>query len=296
MNEFFAASLVRGWVELVAIKRDVQRKPKAETPTLAQINQLNVLLQTGSKKYKGLLTICIQLQMAKTQNRIEHFVKILNASDETPFFAVINSELGGLTSTMQKELIERKYVFVPADKVKFFEQDKLFDDAVYGNFPAARGEIKEAGNCFAADLNTAAVFHLMRAVEYGLRALANDLKVPIPDEELEYREWKTIIDQIYSTVKTLTDSVQGTPKHKAELREFYNGVLAEFGGFKDVWRNHIMHVRKTCNESDAKSAFIYVGDFMKRLANRPSICLRGESGEITKEAAERYADGLMRQL
>ena len=37
--------------------------------------------------------------------------------------------------------------------------------------------IKAAGNCIAADLNTAAVYHLMCVIEIGIRDLARLLKV-----------------------------------------------------------------------------------------------------------------------
>src|SRR5208282_2687692 len=63
------------------------------------------------------------------------------------------------------------FIYIPSAKTKFFEPLELFGNKVYQNFKSARTEIKDAGNCLAADLNTAAVFHLMRASEFGLRAL-----------------------------------------------------------------------------------------------------------------------------
>src|SRR4051794_4802873 len=41
-------------------------------------------------------------------------------------------------------------------------------------FPSAMPDVLEVGNCLAAECNTAAVFHLMRVAEVGLRALASD--------------------------------------------------------------------------------------------------------------------------
>jgi hypothetical protein len=194
----------------------------------------------------------------------------LNITNSTPNFSVIDSQLMGIENSLWYELFERKFTFIPKSKAVYFEQNCLFGEIVSKNFPSARNEIKAAGNCFAADLFPATIFHLMRTVEYGLRALAKDLKVPITEDELEYKEWKIIIDQIYSKVRDLTESAQGSPKEKAELREFYNGVLSEFSGFKDVWRNNIMHTRKSYNELDANSVLTRVGDFMKRLATKVS--------------------------
>ena len=45
------------------------------------------------------------------------------------------------------------------------------------HFKSAKDDIGAAGNCYAADLHTAAVFHLMRVAEKGMKALARHLGI-----------------------------------------------------------------------------------------------------------------------
>jgi hypothetical protein len=210
--------------------------------------------------------VCKDYGLVVSENRLNQFKNRLVGFHHDCPYLIISNEIGAILQTMTEESAKQKFTFIPSVKAKFFEQEKLFDESVHSAFPEARQDIKDAGNCLAADLNTAAVFHLMRVVEYGLRVLAKDVGVTMSDEELEYAQWKAIIDRIYSKIKTLTDSASGSPKEKSEMREFYNGVLSEFSGFKDVWRNNIMHARRSYDESEALSVFNRVRDFMQKLA------------------------------
>jgi hypothetical protein len=64
------------------------------------------------------------------------------------------------------------FVAVAPDLEAYIDQDALLGDAVTAKFPDAVVEIRNAGNCLAVGCSTAAVFHLMRVVEFGLRALS----------------------------------------------------------------------------------------------------------------------------
>jgi hypothetical protein len=64
------------------------------------------------------------------------------------------------------------------------------------------------------------------------------------------------------------------PKTKGQLRvqatEFYGTALAEVRGFKDTWRNHIMHSRHSYIREDAIQIMTHVERFMSTLATRIS--------------------------
>ena len=62
-------------------------------------------------------------------------------------------------------LKSKMFLRITNDRSEFVDKDRLFGDKVYDAFASARGDIREAGNCLAAECNTAAVFHLMRASE-----------------------------------------------------------------------------------------------------------------------------------
>jgi uridine phosphorylase len=99
----------------------------------------------------------------EAQERVNHLRSWLNLSKRRPVTAEsICGALRELRQAIENELASRKFVMIENDKLDFFEQENLFGKQVAKAFPLARNEIRSAGNCLAMDLNTAAVFHLMR--------------------------------------------------------------------------------------------------------------------------------------
>jgi hypothetical protein len=143
----------------------------------------------------------------------------------------------------------------------------LFGESVYEKFPSAREEIKNAGNCLAASLWTAGVFHLMRAAEYGLRAISHDRRIRIPKQKhIELATWEDIIKEL----EKAETEIQNYPKTLAREAQFsfYHGVMMEFKRFKNKYRNSVMHSRDSYNEPEAVAAFAHVKAFMGILSSR----------------------------
>lgn len=166
-----------------------------------------------------------------------------------------------------------KFVVLDIELSKTFDRDDLFGTDVARAFPSARLDIKEAGNCLALELNTAAVFHLMRVAEYGLRALAFDRRIKVPKgTAIELATWEEIIKQL----EKAEQDIQGYKKTRArEVQyEFYHGAMLEFKRFKNVYRNRVMHAREDFEWSDARSVFIHVKAFMRILSSRISEITR----------------------
>jgi hypothetical protein len=208
------------------------------------------------------------LKLDKADSRIYRFrIDSLNAQSLIRY-APIHAELCSLRQAIISELEERKFVFIPLAKVEFFEKAALFGKRINYRFPSAKLDIKAAGNCLALDLPTAAIFHLMRVVEIGLRALARQLKVKIKNTPLEYAEWNRIITEIEKKIEVMRQMPRG-PKKETEL-VFYRDLVGAFNAFKDVWRNNVMHTRGTYNEHEALGVFERVRGFMQRLANKVS--------------------------
>ena len=102
-----------------------------------------------------------------------------NSCDILPPQAVVR-EIDGIEKTIRDELEKKLFAFVPSAKAQFFEQEALLGPKFRNPIcTKINSEIKAAGNCLAGDLNTAAVFHLMRAAELGLRRLAKRLRVKL---------------------------------------------------------------------------------------------------------------------
>jgi hypothetical protein len=53
---------------------------------------------------------------------------------------------------------------------------------------------------------------------------------------------------------------------KQELQEFYFPLLSDIRGFKDAFRNHVMHTRKTYTQEAANDVLEQVKRFLTLLA------------------------------
>jgi hypothetical protein len=179
----------------------------------------------------------------------------------------IAREIEGVINAATLELADKKFAFIPPGKDEYFEQAALFGEKVNDAFPSAENHIKAAGNCLAADLNTAAVYHLMCVVNVGLLALAKHLKLT-KIKAIEYQEWKNIIDGLKKKVDTANQKPKG--KKKQDELEFYSALLLEFSAFKDVYRNNMAHARASYRFHEAKGVYDRVRDFMRRLAAKVS--------------------------
>ncbi|MFZ0393991.1 MAG: hypothetical protein WBX09_17760 [Terracidiphilus sp.] len=172
------------------------------------------------------------------------------------------------------EIKKHKFVSLPAEGVQYFDQEKLFGDDVFDKFPSARYDIKEAGNAFAFELCTACVFHLMRASEYGLRALAADREVQLATKSgnpfpLDMGTWEDVLSKLGGKL----DDVVGWPRSLGKIRtqalEFYTNAIEEARAIKE-WRNPTMHTRSDYGHGSADQILTHVERFMVGLSSRIS--------------------------
>ena len=96
---------------------------------------------------------------------------------------VLCHTLRDLLPDVQLEMTRHLYYLVPASRKSWFSEDDkpLFGEDVAIAIPNSTHEIAEAGRCFALNLErwTAAVFHLMRALELALQKWATDLELEL---------------------------------------------------------------------------------------------------------------------
>lgn len=177
-------------------------------------------------------------------------------------------ELESLRESVEHGLAQKVFMYLPAKQAEYYDKVDLFGDKVSAKFYSADDDIREAGNCYASGIYTACVFHLMRVLEHGLRALAKRLKVTFPKNPktpVDLKTWGEIIGAIEVAIRNLP-----TPKTLKEsaTSEFYNTAAAQFRFFKDAWRNNVMHTRTTYDEHQAMSVMVHVREFMYHLAAR----------------------------
>jgi hypothetical protein len=171
--------------------------------------------------------------------------------------------LRALGEQIPDEMRHHLFFNVPPEKAKYYNPaGPLFGSAVDDKFPTANYDISEAGKCVALNRNTAAVCHLMRVLEIGLRALASALSVPFGD-----KDWQTALNTMQKEWKRL-ENLKRKPKGWKKDRQFYSECFVEFGYLKDAWRNHAMHALERYDEERSKSIFNHVEAFMRHLATR----------------------------
>jgi hypothetical protein len=191
----------------------------------------------------------------------------LNYIDKEPNVTTIKAHLVVVSNAVIKDLHEHEFFSVAQDRSGFVGQEQLFGEKVHQAFPSAREDLMAAGDCLAAECGTAAVFHLMRVAEIGLRALAQDRRVAIPkNKPLELATWEDIIRELEGAEKEI-HTYPKTLAREAQY-EFYHGALMQFRAFKNVFRNQVAHTRKAYDRLRAESVFNQVKDFMKILATR----------------------------
>jgi hypothetical protein len=151
----------------------------------------------------------------------------------------------------------------------------IFGDTVKNQFNSATSDIIEAGNCLAAECNTAAVFHLMRAAEIALRAIAVDREVEFANKPIHQQEWGTILGALEGILRSMRLE-DGRKWQRPEFKEaqvhFYNDAVQELRAFNEAWRRFIAHADKDAfyDRDYAWSVFNHVKLFMQKLSTRVS--------------------------
>ena len=178
--------------------------------------------------------------------------------------------------TMLYELQSVMFLHIRPESEEYYEEKHLFEEELFGqkvndNFGSAIRDIKEAGKCFALRRYTACVFHLMRVVEIGLRALAKDRRVTFTKTKnapLELRELKEMFEGLENAEK----QIQGYPKTAAREAQFafYHSAMNDLRAFKNLYRSRTMHAREFYDREQAYKAMIRVASFMKTLSDRIS--------------------------
>jgi hypothetical protein len=254
------------------IQREIQRfdgRSHESIATTEERKRLEDLLDGDAAK------LCQQLNLSVSEDRCCVLANKVLTSPVMVDLPCNELKIGliDLADSISREVAYTHFAYISEDKIEFFEQNALFGEPFHKNASEEiNAEIKAAGNCLAADLHTAAVFHLMRVAEHGLHALANDIGAwnnkPHP---IAFSEWHKVIEAIVAKLRELlldkTANVgRGTQKELDS--EYYNGLIDSLNYFKDAYRNPVSHLRGNYNQHGALDVYLKVHDFMQRLATR----------------------------
>jgi hypothetical protein len=170
-------------------------------------------------------------------------------------------------SRLQDELGSIVLYSVNQENSEYLSEKPLFGMSVFEAFLKSNTDIMEAGKCLAFERPTAAVLHLMRALEHPLRAMADALDVPIKDN------WNKILTDLENKIRDVDDSgKRPKPSYwegRKEDQNFYLSATVHFFSIKNVYRNDSMHGNKEkYTLEEAKKIFETVKYFMAHLSAR----------------------------
>jgi len=197
----------------------------------------------------------------------------LEASPDLFTGVSLAAHLDGLREDIDICMFAHSFIQVTGKLRDYLNPKALFGESALEAFPKSAEDVQDAGDCIAVDLNTAAVFHLMHVVEWGLRAFAIDVGLAdvVTDRAkgktvpLEYAQWEQILNQLPDKIDEKIEAIpRGEAKQKAQ--EFYHSAHSDIRGFKDAWRNHVMHTRRSYTREDALAVWSHVQRFMQSLA------------------------------
>jgi HEPN domain-containing protein len=186
---------------------------------------------------------------------------IYNASGEG--WPHVNRFIFDLQGRLRDEL-EYTYVFAMRGGGERLFEDVLFGVVVADRFSDATFDISEARKCLALGRYTASVFHSMRVLELGLQSLAHEL---LPNNKWDDKNWGKILRDIEDAIgKMERDPLWTATPNWREQRESFAQASAQFSAFRDAWRNHVAHNRRTYTSEQAEDVFRAVKAFMQSLA------------------------------
>jgi hypothetical protein len=169
-----------------------------------------------------------------------------------------------LDGRLKDEMEAGEYLALSRPEAGLFNSTDPFGGNVIASFPSAQYDIEEAAKCLALDRCTAAVFHLMRALEVGLRLLGLSLNDPSLDPA-KNPNWERILSRCRTELaKPLKER---SPEWQADER-FYSAAAERLMAVRDASRNPTVHPGGSYDPSRAQDVWSSVGAFMRQLAEK----------------------------
>lgn len=168
-----------------------------------------------------------------------------------------------------RDEIKHTYAFslTPLEAGFFNPAEPLLGQAVATNFESAAFDIEEAGKCHALGRSTAAVFHALRALEVGIKAVGHCLDIP-EIEKPSQRNWGFILGEIKKRIDVKWPKEKDRESGDGELFETLHLLMSVIR----VPRNKTMHPARKYTEQEADRLLRVIGDVMTAIAERCDEC------------------------
>lgn len=202
---------------------------------------------------------CKRIEILKVSAEISRTINAAQYAKKSE----INIRVSNVRDRIVEELEDCKFLHIPTQKVDYYNAAHLFGADVTRKMPKISEDISQAGTCYALGLNTACVFHLMRALEYCVQRLGKKLKVNI---SVASRSWAEIVDHINLQVRALPSGKKHTKAQNVKKQRF-SLAASRLDHVRIVWRNDVMHPKATYDESEAFEVLTAVDAFLKSVVD-----------------------------
>jgi hypothetical protein len=225
-------------------------------------NTLMTLDTTTRSRIRHLIEQLTEMKLTMTVKSV-CALQEAGANANAEFLKHIVSEIQGRLG----DELEEKLIFCIRENAEYFEpKEPLFGVDFQNKFPTnGIFELDEAGKCLALSRETAAVFHLMRLMEIGIRATAKSLGIPDPIKPSDWN-WYQILKRMKdendqrSAGKTKRWTVPGD-------REFFESAYASLDAVRVAWRNPTMHIENKYTFDEADNMLVASCSTAQRMGN-----------------------------
>ena len=219
--------------------------------------------QTGLKLFAGIEADCKALSFRGPAAAVKRVINLLNRPDST--FEEFHNLMADFLSRITDEMEETYFMALsPREAEEYSAPWKQWNESVFNQFPAASWDVVEAGRCLALGRYTASVFHLMRVVESGIKALRAALGVAEPAGN---PSWHTLLETCDREIKKRYEN--RSDEFKGDLA-FYSEAVGFLRSIMYAWRNPTMHIEESYTEEEARAITVAVQGFMRHLATKLS--------------------------
>ena len=169
-----------------------------------------------------------------------------------------------LRNRFTDDLKHIQFFFVRSDLVAMYGDADLLGAAVSASFPSLAPEIEDIGSAFSLERWTASVFHSIRCLEAGIRAITRCLKIPDPTKGTD-RNWSSIGRAIKQAMDTQwpTAADKMTPDYR-----IFDGIYGALTAMQNPYRNETMHLEARYDEGSARHILEMVRGLMHKIAAR----------------------------
>ena len=156
------------------------------------------------------------------------------------------NEIRNIEESFQDALLTYQFIKVAPGREVFIERF-LMGKVVQQKFPSAVLDIWDAKACLMAGCETAAIFHLMRLAEHGMRHIARKLQITLIHKKMpisvEYADWQKVIDGIGSKIKA--ERQLAPSKRREAMLNFYSDI----GRPLLIYEGHLAQFHFACKEA-----------------------------------------------